>query len=462
MLWLTRVHARLPLLAVRHEGLPPAAPLPAALQTFVFWRDPHAYLSWCQSRYGSRFTIRPVGTAPLVFFSALEDIRAIITAPAEVLHPGAGGAVISPLVGERSFMLAEGEQHMRGRRAILPAFRREVVASHRAMVERTVDDELGRWPSDQVMAAHPRLRALTLRVILRTIFGPDDDRTLELHSALLSMFDVTTSLVLHEAPLRHLPGWRGIWRRFLTERDRVDRLLLGLIADGSYRRAQGAGLLSLLVDGMRDEGSTSAKQIRDDLMSIILAGHETTASQLAWALQLLAHAPGTQQRLAEELEHGEESYLSATVQEAMRHRPVFLFAIPRVTARPFELGGIIYRPPAHLVGCIHLLHHDPEFFPEPQRFRPERFLEITSEQRARWLPWGGGRKRCPGHRLAMLEMQSVLRAVLERWRVLPAAAQMERARWRSVIVAPGDGCRVILSTRPKHSTVERSHRLDAR
>jgi cytochrome P450 len=433
--------------AERREGLPPAAPLPAALQTFVFWRDPHAYLSWCRSRYGSSFTIRPVGMPPLVFFSALEDIRAIITAPADVLHPGAGGAVISPLVGERSFMLAEEEQHMRGRRAILPAFQTEVVASHRTMVERTVDDELGRWPSNRVLATHPHLRSLTLRVILRTIFGSEDDQTLDLHRALLSMFDVTASLVLHEAPLRHLPGWRRTWRQFLTDRSRVDQLLLGLIEDRMFRRAQDAGLLDLLVDGTRSSGSAGVRQIRDDLMSVILAGHETTASQLAWALQLLAHAPATQQRLAEDLERGEERYLSATVQEVMRHRPVFLFAIPRVTAQPFELGGIVFRAPVHLVGCIHLLHHDPEFFCEPQRFRPERFLELSSEQRARWLPWGGGRKRCPGHRLAMLEMQIVLRAILERWRVLPAATQIERARWRSVIVTPGGGCRVILSRR---------------
>jgi cytochrome P450 len=423
------------------------------LQTFVFWRDPHAYLGWCRSRYGNRFTVRPVGMPPLVFFSALEDVRAILAAPADVLHPGAGGAVIAPLVGEGSFMLADGEQHMRGRRMVLPAVQHEAVAAHREMVEWTVEEELAQWPSDRALAAHPRLRALALRVILRTIFGADDGRLVELHRRLLSMFTVTGSLTLHQAPLRRLPGWHRIWGRFLAERERVDRLLCGLIEDGAHRRAQDAGLLSLLASGLSEQQQASTRQIRDDLMSVILAGHETTASQLAWALQLLAHHPATQQRLSGELERGEAGYLMATVQEVLRHRPVFLFAIPRVAAQPYELGDTVYQPPVHLVGCIHLLHHDPELFPEPQRFLPERFLEPSSQHRSGWLPWGGGRKRCPGYRLAMMEMQIVLGAVLARWRVLPAAAHMERARWRSVIVTPGGGCRIILSNRAARTAV---------
>jgi cytochrome P450 len=322
------------------------------------------------------------------------------------------------------------------------------------MVEWTVEEELARWPSDRTFAAHPRLRALALRVILRTIFGAEDERLVVLHRRLLSMFVVAGSLALHEAPLRRLPGWRGIWRRFLAERDQVDSLLFGLIEDGAHRRAQDAGLLWQLASGPDEQRDISVRQMRDDLMSVILAGHETTASQLAWALQLLAYHPAVQQRLSHELECGEQSYLTATVQEVMRHRPVFLFAIPRVTNQPWELGGIIYQPPVHLLGCIHLLHHDPELFPEPQRFRPERFLELSSHPG--WLPWGGGRKRCPGYRLAMMEMQVVLQAVLARWRVLPTAPHMERARWRSVIVTPGGGCRVILNERAAHAAVKPS------
>lgn len=367
-------------------------------------------------------------------------------APADVLHAGAGGDVIAPLVGESSFMLAEEDRHLQGRRRVLPAFRREAVSAHREMIERTVEDELARWPSDRVLAAHPLLRALTLRVILRTIFGAEDERLSELHRRLYSMFAVTDSLVLHLSPLRRLPGWRGAWRRFLADRERVDRLLYELIADRGQHQGEDECLFRLLLDDAPDR---SPRCVRNDLMSIILAGHETTASQLAWALQLLAYQPGAQHRLADELELGEETYLTATIREVMRHRPVFLFAMPRVPAQPFELDGTVYCPPVRLMACIHLLHHDPQLFPEPDRFQPERFLgRLSSQQHTYWLPWGGGHRRCPGHRLAMMEMQIVLRAILSRWRILPGASHMERAGWRSVIVTPGNGCRVVLSKRP--------------
>jgi cytochrome P450 len=188
-------------------------------------------------------------------------------------------------------------------------------------------------------------------------------------------------------------------------------------------------------------------QVRDNLISVILAGHETTASELTWALQLLAHNPEVQACLAEEIATGgSENYLTATIEEVLRHRPVFLFAIPRVVAQPIEIGGWTYRPPAQLLACTYLLQHDPKVYAEPDEFRPERFLHRTPAAAA-YLPWGGGRKRCPGHRLATLEMRALLRATVATRTLTPAAPQPERARWRSVIVTPSDGGRVVLHPR---------------
>ena len=188
-------------------------------------------------------------------------------------------------------------------------------------------------------------------------------------------------------------------------------------------------------------------------MSIILAGHETTASQLAWAFQLLAHNPRVQQRLIEELDAGQDGgYLNATVKEVLRHRPVFLFAIPRAVKQPIEIAGQIYEPPAHLLACIYLLHHDPASYPQPEEFRPERFLGPAPAP-APWMPWGGGRKRCPGLHLATFEIETVLRVVLESMTIEPAADRIERPRWRSVIVTPHAGSRVIL--RPRSSRAAR-------
>ena len=384
----------------------------------------------------------------MVLMSDPSDIRAIVTAPADTLHPGAGAAVIAPLVGEQSFMLIEEEQHMCGRKAIMPAFHHKLIAQHAEMVSDVVARGVGTWPVGRRFAIHPHLRALTLRVILRTIFRRADRRVAELHERLLAMLSVTASLSLQEPQLRCLPGWRGVWKLLLSERAEVDRLMLSLIRDEAHAPARESGILAMLLSAENPDGSPmSTRQIRDNLVSVILAGHETTAAELAWAFQLLAHNPRVLARLTEEIDaDGGEEYLTATVREVLRHRPVFLFTIPRAVKRPIEVGGWTYRPPAQLLGCIYLAHHDPELYPEPQEFRPERFLE-SSPSAYTWLPWGGGRKRCPGLHLATLEMKTVLRTVLETMTVRPAAREIEHPRWRSVIVTPHAGSRVVLERR---------------
>lgn len=175
-------------------------------------------------------------------------------------------------------------------------------------------------------------------------------------------------------------------------------------------------------------------------------GHETTASELAWAFQLLAHHPDVRRELTNEIDQAGGAYLAATVYEVLRHRPVFPFAIPRAVHRPIEIGDQIYRPPAHLLACIYLAHHDPASNPDPHEFRPKRFAGQPPKPHL-WLPWGGGRRRCPGRHLAILEMRAVLRATLSKLDVLPASHTIERARWRSVIVTPHAGSRVVLRKR---------------
>src|ERR1035441_4623605 len=428
---------------------PPSPALPSALQTLAFWRHPHAYLEWCRRRYGRRFTVNAVGMPPMVFMADPADIKAIVGAPANVLHPGAGGRAIVPLVGEGSFMLAEEEEHLSGRRTILPAFHHRRISEHAGMVREIATREVAKWPRGTAFASHPYLRALTLRVILQTIFGGEEARLRELHRRLLVMFAVTRSLVLQEPPLRRLPGWRGIWRSFLVERAAVDDIIAQLIEEEAHSGARDSGLLSMLLGGEHpDNDQLTIRQIRDTIVSVILAGHETTASELAWAFQLLAHDPVATGRLVDDLDAGGEGYLTATIQEVLRHRPVFLFTIPRVVRLPFEIAGTTYRPPVQLLGAIHLMQHDPSLYPEPHRFRPERFLDAPPRPEV-WLPWGGGRKRCPGHHLAMLEMRTVLETVLDNFELVPVGEKIETARWRSVIVTPGRGSRIMLRKRQR-------------
>jgi cytochrome P450 len=436
-------------LTTRLKGeLPPSAPIPAALQTLACRWWPIAYLERCRARYGSRFTIYPVDMPPLVFLSDPDDIREMIAAPPTVLHPGAGSTVIAPLIGAGSFMLREEDEHKYGRSAIMPAFHRKVIEGHIEMATEMIEREVASWPLDTVFALHPPLRSLTLRVILRTVIAGEDPVLDTLHERLLESLSVTASFVLQEPQLRRLPGWRATWRRYLKRSAGVDELIFALIARRRGGEEQFGDLLDMLLAAHNPDGSPmSDGQVRDNLMSMILAGHETTTAELAWAFQLLAHNRPVQDRLLEEIDGGtEEEYLAATANETLRHRPAFLFIIPRAIAEPVEIGGRIYRPPARLLGCTYLMHHDPEVYPDPQAFRPERFLDGERQPRT-WLPWGVGPKSCLGRHFALLEMQLVLREVLSTREVLPASSRIEREQWRSAVLVPHAGSRVILHRR---------------
>jgi cytochrome P450 len=426
--------------------------LPAIAQTYVFWRWPFAYLEQCRARYGNRFTSKMVSFPPLVFLSDPAEIKTMLTAPADVLHPGEGGATITPIVGASSFMLLDKEEHLNGRKAVLPALQRRAIHGETDWVLDIVRRTASSWPRGVSVALHPCLRILTLEVILRRIFTwrepGSEDRLRALRDVVLATLAVTGSVVFPVPVLRHGPG-QELWSRFLRQRSETDELIYSIIDE--RRQATGSScedVLAMLIAARNLDGAPMARaQLRDNVMSLILAGHETTASQLAWAFQLLAHNPRAQERLIEEIDGGlGDEYLTATIQEVLRHRPVFLFAIPRAVKQPIEIGGRMYEPPAHLLACIYLLHHDPRVYPEPDEFRPERFLEGQPGPQA-WLPWGGGRKRCPGSHLAMLEMKTVLRTTLESMTISPASRRMERPRWRSVIVTPHAGSRVVLHRR---------------
>ncbi len=436
-------------------SLPPGSPLPRPAQTFVIWSAPLAYLDRCRDRYGPRFTLNVTSHPPLVFLSNVEDIKAMFAAPPDVLHPGKGADTIEPLVGKRSFMLSEEDEHLRGRKAILPAFHGRVVQRHTDLVTDIVRREVASWPQDVPFALHPHLRVLTLKVMLRTTFGAwsaFEGDLRELRKRLLAMLEVTGSAVFPEPLLRHGPG-RRIWERFVRQREEVDRLIFALIEDRRSGTTSPENVLGMLLETRNANGSVmSTQQVRDNIMSLIIAGHETTASELAWAFQLLAHSPVALGRLTKEIDHeASETYLTATVHEVLRHRPVFLFAIPRAVARPIEIGGWTYSPPTQLLGCIYLAHHDSHRYPEPHKFRPERFLETPTTSTL--LAWGGGRKRCPGQHIATLELKTVLRTVLSEMTLHPAGRRMERARWRSVIVTPHAGSRIVLHRRTRSRMV---------
>jgi cytochrome P450 len=433
----------------RRRELPPALPIPPALQTLGcrFW--PIAYLEWCRARFGDRFTVYPVDMPPLVFLSHPQDIRAVVSAPADVLHPGAGSAIIAPLIGEQAFILCEEEEHLCARNATLPAFHHKVVQEHTAIVAEIAAQEIASWPLDTPFATHPRIRALTLKAVLKALFtGESEPAITTLQQRTLDMLTITETFLLQEPRLRRLPGWRTTWRRFLAQRRHVEAQIFDLI---TRRRQQGEGpddVLAMLLAAHNPNGSPmSDRQVHDHLMSMIVAGHETTAAEIAWAFQLVAHHSQVQNRLIEEIEADkEDTYLTATVQETLRHRPSFLFAIPREVMTPTTIGGWTYPQRTHLVPCTYLMHHNHSLYPNPHIFRPERFIEETPQAGA-WLPWGAGHKRCIGRHFALLEMKTVLHEALSSRLIQPASKTIERPRWRSAILVPHAGSQIILRRR---------------
>jgi cytochrome P450 len=432
--------------------LPPSPPHPVIVQTIGGRRWPYAYLEHCLRVCGDPFTLFPLDMPPMVFLSDPQDIREVLTSDASNLHPGAGGHVIAPLIGERSFMLLEEDEHTSGRKAVTPAFHRRVVAEQAATMTGLVEAAVASWPTGTPAALLPRVRELTMNVILRVVFSDRDPGELvRLHKRLASMLVVSDTLLLQGPRLRHFPGWRQVWRRFLARRANVDEIIYQLVRDrrDSTPRGGQPDLLDMLLVAETPDGSPMPDgQVRDNLMAMLTAGHETTTGELAWAFQLLAHNPDVQGQLREEIDSaaGGEEYLIATVHETMRHRPVFVFTIPRAVHSRVQIGRRSYPPQVQLAACTYLMHHQPDLYPDPHAFRPERFIGAAAQSRT-WLPWGGGSKHCLGRHFAMLEVQTILRHVIETRVVSPASLRIERPRWRSAIVVPAHGGCVVLQPR---------------
>jgi len=429
------------------ESLPAGPRLPRIVQTLAAANRPFELLEFGRRR-GKTFTIRVVGQEPLVFLSDPADVQELLGAPADALYAGEGAAPpLLPILGDRSFMLLEGDGHLHGRKILLPGLQSRAVRQHADGVVELTEREVASWPRDAPFALHPRLRALVLEMILQVAFGPDP-RLPRLRDILLGAFSIFSSMLLPTPLLRRVPPGRARWSRFQRQLAEADEIVYALIDE----RGEGPGGRSHMVDLLsaahdEDPVAMPRKALRDNIITMLLAGHETTASTLAWSFQALAHNPAALRGVVEEID-GESgnAYLTATVQEVLRYRPVFIFTIPRVVKRDVEIGGDVFSAPARLLGAIYLIHHDPTIYPDPHLFQPERFLG-SSPGAPLWVPWGGGRKRCPGLHLAMMEMEIVIRTVLSKLAIQPAAKTMERARLRSLIVTPHDECRLILSDR---------------
>jgi cytochrome P450 len=436
------------------SALPPGPQLPAALQLLGFWTRPLSFLEQCRERYGKRFTIRLPGTPPFVMLSEPEQVKQVFQAPPDVLRPGEGARVLEPIIGSNSVILLDEGAHMTQRKLLLPAFHGERMERLTGLIEEVAEAEVAALPKDTPVALHPRMQDLTLKVILRAVFGLEPGPRFEALrrrlAGMLEFGDKPISLMppKPESLLARTAERVGPFVRFVRMQEEVDEILFALIAE---RRAEHAGddILAMLVEARHEDGSPmSDQEIRDELLTLLVAGHETTASSLAWAFLRLVHEPRVLGRLVEEIDAGEEAYVTATIQETMRARPVLPNVAPRLVAKPIEVGGWEYEPGCSLVCNAYLIHHDPDIYPAPYSFRPERFLDDPPGTYT-WIPFGGGRRRCIGASFALLEMKIVLLAVLASREVRAAGEAVELAQRRNITVRPAGGATVTLSERSR-------------
>lgn len=430
------------------DQLPPGPRMPVALQTLGFWSRPTAFVERARARYGHRFTVRVISQPPFVVISDPEEIKQVFTAPPDVLHPGEGARILERLLGRHSVILLDEEPHLEQRKLLLPAFHGERMQRLSGLMAELAEEELAALPCGQPVELHPRLQRLTLEIILRAVFGLERGGQLEQLRELLSEVLAFSQNPLSMLP--HPPRWlanRGPIAHQNRLRARVDELIFQLIAERRREGSKGDDVLALLLSAEHEDGSPmSPTELRDELMTALVAGHETTASQLAWGFERLAREPVVLERLYAELDDPEEAYLTATTQEILRHRPVLPHAEPRLTMRPVEIGGFLYPPGVMLAPYIHLVHHDPSIYPEPHAFRPQRFLERAPGTYT-WIPFGGGRRRCLGASFALLEMKLVIRAMLESFELEPPDTRSEGTRRRNITVSPASGCQLILRER---------------
>ena len=417
----------------------------------------------CRRRYGDSFSVSFLGfQRPLVMLSDPQAIRALYAQREQLLPPGRRLA-LRPIMGPQSLLLLEGAAHLERRRLMLPPFHGERMRGFEVQMREIVQAQVERWPEGAELELLPRARAITLEVILALVFGVSEPaRLARLRELLPKLLDAVSSIsVSFRVLLANRLGRPDPLPAFAALTRDIDAVLMENIAE---RRRAGADrersdVLSLLLDARFEDGSAmSDRELRDQLVTLLLAGHETTATALAWTFDLLAHEPAVLARLCSEV-RGEsgESYLRAVIAESLRLRPVVPMAGRRL-AEELRCDGLVLPAGTDVTPAIWLTHTRADIYPDPYAFRPERFLEQAPATYA-WIPFGGGVRRCLGAAFAELEMRVVLSCVLERFE-LSTRRRAERVLRRGVTLAPRHGSRVRLrrytprvQARPRSSSV---------
>jgi cytochrome P450 len=433
--------------------LPPARAWPRLVQTIRFGMRPMGFNLGARRDLGDVWQVLLISRKePFVVTSHPDHVKSLLTAKPEEAPSLTGESPLRPILGPSSVLTSVGERHMRQRKLLLPAFHGEAVQRYVEMISSVAEREIDSWPVGRPFALAPRMQAVTLDVIMSGIFGVEG--TPARGTTAYKMRD-RISRLLHAStnPLYQLLELQNMSR---TEPTGILRALLNLVDRQIYaaireRRAAGHDqdrhdVLSLLLQARDEDGQQlTDHELRDELMTLVLAGHETTANSLAWTFERLLRTPAAYDRLREIVRAGgddADSYLDATVYEGMRVRPVIPMIV-RMVKRRWQLGEYVLPANTPVAVSILAVHHREDVYPEPHAFRPERFLD-SKPGTYTWIPFGGGIRRCLGAALAMAEQRVVLGAVARRTDLVPPDPAPEPARQRNVTMIPRDGGRVIV------------------
>jgi cytochrome P450 len=430
--------------------LPPEPKGSSLSQTLRWAFRPLQFMDDCRRQYGDNFSVRFLGfERPMVLISDPAAIKALYMERSHGLPPGRN-IILEPILGSGSLLIQEGAEHLSRRKLMLPPFHGERMRSYEAAVDEIVSAEIDSWPLDAEFAIHSRMQAVTLEAILRVVFGVSEGPRLErLRGMLANVLQETASpraQIVGLATRRF--GGKGPWARFEGALREVDELLYAEIAE--HREKPGLEdredvLSMLMLAEFEDGGRMDDSELRDQLMTLLLAGHETTATALAWTFDLLLRHPAALDRLREELAAGEDEYLRATISESLRLRPVIPLAGRRL-AKELVADGLTLPAGTDVTPAIWLTHTRADIYPEPYAFKPERFLDGGPDTYG-WIPFGGGIRRCIGASFAEFEMRIVLREVLTRCDLRKANPAPEKTGRRNITLSPKDGTPVVVSAR---------------
>jgi len=428
-------------------GLPPGPRTPAALQAMRYARAPLEFLKELQGEYGDIFTVHFPFFGRLVYVTRPDLVKAVFTGSPSQFHAGeANATVLEPALGPHSVLTLDDEPHLRQRKLLLPPFHGERIDAYGELIRDATRAEMERWPIGEPFALRDHTQRITLTVIMRAVFGVHDERRLSRFGALIETFSRRVNSIIAFPFMRRDLGRFSPWGRFLRAREELDAFIYEEIA---LRRAEVAAggehddVLSLLLEARHDDGSPMGdEELRDELVTVLGAGHETTATGLAWAMERLLRNPDVLGRLRESVAADQTEYLDATIKETLRARPVIVDAARKLTAST-TLDGYEVPAGAFVLPAIAALHYREDLFPEPERFLPERFLDGRADTYA-WIPFGGGIRRCIGAAFAEYEMRIVLREFVTRAELSVPDPAPEKVKVRNITLAPGNGTRVRL------------------